>query len=85
MHAAAVQHHDVVDDRKTETRAAFHAVLPVAAKEALEEIRLLVVRHARAVVFDDDLRRMRGPSHHCHAVTRHRDARAVLARTAECT
>src|SRR5476649_2868278 len=43
MHAAVVQDHDVVDDRETKSGAAFHAVA-IAAKETLEEIRLLLDR-----------------------------------------
>ncbi|CAM2147130.1 hypothetical protein PT2222_10070 [Paraburkholderia tropica] len=56
MHAAAMQRHDVVHDREAEARAAIDAALAltVAAEEALEQIGLLRVRHAAAIVLDDD-------------------------------
>ena len=63
---------------RPESRAAFHA-LSVAAEEALEEIRLLVRRHARAVVLHDDFAEAPARSHRCHSVDRQRHARAFDA------
>ena len=75
MHGAAVQHHDVVNDRKAEARAALHA-LSIAAEETLEEIGLLGRRHAGAVVLDDDFSRRRAVRG-CRARHVERDPRAL--------
>src|SRR5579864_580938 len=56
MHAAPVQHHDVMDDCEPKSGATVNAgvALSIAAVEAFEELGLLLRRHARAVVLDGD-------------------------------